>query len=168
MPLHPPAELDTLRCPHRGSEMQIIAWIKQSEVISKILRNPLEALLPVADLHHAAPPVPRLREVLERCVRGTSGVIGYKQVFVDDLSEDEWERWRRGMKGDTRVLGEGFVGTELGDRNQDKLGHRPRKPNRRRLGFIEPTGESGQSGRRPACEETAGAGHKCAHLTTDS
>ena len=65
------------------------------------------------------------------------------------------------------IPGEGFLGTELGAGNQDKLGHRPRKPNWRRLGFIEPTGESGQSGRPPASEETAGAGHKCAHLSTD-
>ncbi len=64
--------------------MQIIVWIKQSEVIRKILRSPLEALLPVADLHHAEPPVPRIKEVKERFVRGKSGVIGYKQGFVND------------------------------------------------------------------------------------
>ena len=70
-----------------------------------------------------------------------SGVSEYEQVFVDNLSEGEWERWKRGVKGDTRVLGEGFLGTELGARNQDRLGHRPRKPNRWRLGFLEPAGE---------------------------
>ena len=32
-------EVDPLRCPHCGSEMQIIAWIEQSEVIRKILRH---------------------------------------------------------------------------------------------------------------------------------
>ena len=32
-------EVDPLRCPHCGSEMQIIAWIEQSEVIHKILRQ---------------------------------------------------------------------------------------------------------------------------------
>ena len=67
-----------------------------------------------------------------------SGVSGHEQVFVGNLSEGEWKRWKRGVKGDTRVLGEGFLGTELGARNQDKLGHRPRKPNRWRLGFVEP------------------------------
>ena len=70
-----------------------------------------------------------------------SGVSGYEQVFVDNLSEGEWERWKRGVKGDTRVLGEGFLGTELGARNQDKWGHRTRKPNPWRLGFLEPAGE---------------------------
>ncbi len=108
------------------------------------------------------------KQVKERFVRGESGVIGYKQVFVDDLSEGEWERWRRGMKGDTRVLGEGFVGTEQWDRNQEKFGQRPRKPTGWRLGFVEPAGERGQPGRRPASEETTGAGRKCAHLPTDS
>ncbi len=79
-----------------------------------------------------------------------SGVSGYEQVFVnhlstgvDHLSEGEWERWKRGVKGGARVLGEGFVVTELGARNQDKWGHRPRKPNRWRLGFVEPAGERG-------------------------
>ena len=43
-----------------------------------------------------------------------SGVSGYEQVLVDHLSEGEWESWKRGVKGDTRVLGEGFLGTELG------------------------------------------------------
>jgi len=47
-----------------------------------------------------------------------SGVSGYEQVFVDNLSEGEWERWKRGVKGDTRVLGEGFLGTGLGARNR--------------------------------------------------
>ncbi len=32
-------QVDPLRCPHCGSEMQIIAWIEQSEVIRKILRH---------------------------------------------------------------------------------------------------------------------------------
>jgi len=32
-----------------------------------------------------------------------SGVSGYEQVLVDNLSEGEWERWKRGVKGDTRV-----------------------------------------------------------------
>ncbi len=32
-------EVDPLRCTHCGSEMQIIAWIEQSEVIRKILRH---------------------------------------------------------------------------------------------------------------------------------
>ena len=32
-------EVDPLTCPHCGSEMQIIAWIEQSEVIRKILRH---------------------------------------------------------------------------------------------------------------------------------
>ena len=32
-------EVDPLRCPHCGSEMHIIAWIEQSEVIRKILRH---------------------------------------------------------------------------------------------------------------------------------
>jgi len=40
--------------------------------------------------------------------------VGYEQVFVDDLSEGEWERRKRGVTGDTGVLGEGFLGTELG------------------------------------------------------
>jgi hypothetical protein len=31
-------QVDPLRCPHCGSEMHIIAWIEQSEVIRKILR----------------------------------------------------------------------------------------------------------------------------------
>jgi len=31
-------EVDPLRCPHCGSEMQVIAWIEQAEVIRKILR----------------------------------------------------------------------------------------------------------------------------------
>ncbi len=43
----PLADLDTMRCPHCGSEMQIIAWIEQSAVILKILRHQPEALLPV-------------------------------------------------------------------------------------------------------------------------
>ena len=33
-----------------------------------------------------------------------SGVCGYELVFVDDLSEGEWERWTRGVKGDTRSI----------------------------------------------------------------
>ena len=32
-------EVDPLRCSHCGSEMQVIAWIEQSEVIRKILRH---------------------------------------------------------------------------------------------------------------------------------
>ena len=32
-------EVDPLRCPHCGSEMHVIAWIEQSEVIRKILRH---------------------------------------------------------------------------------------------------------------------------------
>ncbi len=32
-------EVNPLRCPHCGSEMQIIAWIEQPEVIRKILRH---------------------------------------------------------------------------------------------------------------------------------
>ena len=32
-------QVDPLRCPHCGSEMHIIAWIEQSEVIRKILRH---------------------------------------------------------------------------------------------------------------------------------
>ncbi len=32
-------QVDPLRCPHCGSEMQIIAWIEQPEVIRKILRH---------------------------------------------------------------------------------------------------------------------------------
>ena len=32
-------EVDPLRCPHCGSEMHIIAWIEQSEVIRKIPRH---------------------------------------------------------------------------------------------------------------------------------
>ena len=71
-----------------------------------------------------------------------SGVSGYDQVFVDN-SEGEWERWKSGVTGDTRVLGERFLGTELEARNQEKLGHRPRKPNRWRLGFDEAAGERG-------------------------
>lgn len=47
-----------------------------------------------------------------------SGVSGYEQVFVDNLSEGEWGKWKRGVQGDIRVLGERFVVTELGARNQ--------------------------------------------------
>jgi len=32
-------EVDSLRCPHCGSEMHIIAWIEQPEVIRKILQH---------------------------------------------------------------------------------------------------------------------------------
>ena len=67
------------------------------------------------------------KEVKEGLVRVESGVSGYEQVWVDPLSKGEWERWKRGVKGDTRVWDEGFVVTELGARNQDKLGHRPRE-----------------------------------------
>jgi len=54
---------------------------------------------------------------------------------VDHLSDGEWERWKRGVKRDTGVLGEGFLGTELEARKQDMWGHRPRKPNQWRLGL---------------------------------
>ena len=47
-----------------------------------------------------------------------SGVSGYEQVFVDNLSEGEWGKWKRGVQGDIRVLGKRFVVTELGARNQ--------------------------------------------------
>ncbi len=86
---------------------------------------------------------------------------------MDKLSEAEWERWKRGVKGDTRVLGEGFLGTEPGARNQDKLGHRPRKPKPWRLGFLEPAGEREKPQRFPACEETAWAWENVAAVPTD-
>ena len=55
-----------------------------------------------------------------------------------------------------------FLPTELGARNQDKSGHRRRKPSRWRLGFVEPAGKSWKPARLPACEERAGAGENAA------